>query len=79
MPLEKELAVYKEQLPALLTQKGKFVVIKGDKVVDFFVTYQDAIKEGYKAFGLDSFLVKKIQASEEIHHFTRKIVPGGAL
>ncbi len=79
MPLEKELAAYKVQLPSLLAQEGEFVLIKGDKVVGIFVTYEDAIKEGYKAFGLDSFLVKKIQASEEIHYFTRKIVPGAAL
>jgi hypothetical protein len=78
MALEKELKTYNEQLPKLLAQEGKFVLIKGDKVIDVFATYEDAIKEGYKA-GLESFLVKKIQATEEIHFFTRSILPSATL
>jgi hypothetical protein len=34
-------------LPDLKEQQGKFVLIHGDEVVDFYVAYEDAIKAGY--------------------------------
>jgi hypothetical protein len=73
MPLEKELEVYRNQFPKLLadSNEGKFVLIHGESVVDVFGTYEDAIKEGYVKFGLEPFLVKKIQAIEQIHLISR--------
>jgi hypothetical protein len=47
MALEQELATYKAKLPDLKEQQGKFVLIHGDEVVDFYVAYEDAIKAGY--------------------------------
>ena len=55
MPLEKELAVFEQKLPEFRDQEGRFVLIHGDAVVDFFSTYDDALKEGYQKFGLESF------------------------
>ncbi|MFI5251208.1 MAG: hypothetical protein ACHQQQ_02145 [Bacteroidota bacterium] len=79
MALEKELETYKRELPNLLVNEGKFVLIKGDKVIDTFATYEDAIKEGYKICGLEPFLVRKIQAVEQVHFFTRPISPSAPL
>ena len=31
---------------------GKFVLIKGDDVIDIFTSYEDALKEGYAKFQL---------------------------
>jgi hypothetical protein len=75
MALEKELEVYNKELANLLPNEGKFVLIVGDKVIDVFAAYEDAIKEGYKIAGLNPFLVKKIQAEEQVQFFTRSIVP----
>ena len=47
MPLEKELETYRKKLPELKAQEGKFVLIHGEEIVDFFSTYEDAIKSGY--------------------------------
>jgi hypothetical protein len=75
MALEKELETYKNTLPSLLKDEGKFVLIKGDNVIDVFNTYEDAIKEGYKISGLEPFFVKQIQKVEQVHFFSRNIIP----
>jgi hypothetical protein len=77
--LEKELEVYKKELPNLLAQEGKYVLIYQEKVIDTFSSYEDAIKEGYKIAQLNVFLVKKIQSTEEVHFFTRNITPNSTL
>jgi len=75
MALEKELATYTEKLPSMANNEGKFVLIHGDKIVDFFVTYDDAIKAGYQTFGTNPFLVKRIQTTEPILFMSRSLGP----
>jgi len=75
MALETELATYHTKLPELKQHEGKFVLIHGDQIIDFFSTYEDAIKSGYQRFDLEPFLVKKIATVEPIFHFTRHILP----
>jgi hypothetical protein len=77
MALEKELATYRAQVSALQEQQGKFVLIHGADVVDFYAAYEDAIKAGYQQFKLEPFLVKQVSAAEAVRHFTRQIVPQG--
>jgi len=73
MALEKEIETYNAQLPNLLADQGKFVVISGEKVIGTFVSYEDALKCGYEKCGLTPFLVKKIQALEQIQYFSRDL------
>lgn len=73
MALEKELALYEQELPNLLKDEGKYVLIGGDRVVDVFSSYDDALKAGYKEFKLTAFLVKRIQQVQQVHFFTRDI------
>jgi hypothetical protein len=73
MALEKELETYKSKLPDLKANEGKFVLIQGDQVVDTFTSYEDALKEGYKQFGLKPFLVKQILTIEPVFCFTRPV------
>lgn len=75
MALEQELATYKAKLPELTQYEGKFVLIHGDKILDFFSTYEDAIKAGYQNFKLQPFLVKKVLTSEPVFFITRNIIP----
>ena len=75
MALEKELATYKRELPKLLANTGKFVLIHEDEVAGCWETYPDALQEGYRLFGLQPFLVKQIQPVEFIHHMTRDVHP----
>jgi hypothetical protein len=69
--LEKELETYRQKLPAMLLEEGKFALIHGNQVVGTFDTYADALSEGYKLFKLDPFLVKQIQAVEQAHFIAR--------
>jgi hypothetical protein len=71
MALERELQTYRQKLPELLVDEGKFVLIHGDQIVDVFGTYEDAIKEGYGKFQLDPFMVKQIQSVEQVHFISR--------
>jgi hypothetical protein len=74
--LEQELAVYRSKLPELLKAEceGKFVLIHKDQIVDFFSSYDDAIRAGYSKFGLEPFLVKQIHALERDHFISRFVV-----
>jgi len=74
--LEKEMSVYAKKLAEFaVSHQGKYVLIHGEDVVDFFSSYDDAIKAGYDKFGLAPFLVKQVQALEQIHLITRLVGP----
>jgi hypothetical protein len=73
MALEKEIETYKKKLPELKAEEGKFVLIRGDTLVGVFTSYQDAVKEGYEKFKLEPFLIRKIQAFEQVQFITRLI------
>jgi len=76
MALEKELETYKNKLGELKAQGGKFALIQGDKIVDTYSSYEDAIKEGYLHFGVATpFLVKQILAMEQAHSISRLLDP----
>lgn len=71
---EVEIKTYNENLPSLLEHIGKYVLIKGDDVVDVFDAYEDALKEGYKKYDDAVFFVKKIAQAEQVSFFTRDIL-----
>ena len=71
--LEKELETYRENLPSLLADEGKFALIHDGEVMGTFDTYSDALTEGYKLFKLEPFLVKQIQAIEQVHFIARAV------
>lgn len=71
--LEQEIATYNRLLPTLLGQVGRYALIKGDRLVDTFDTYHDAMKHGYGEFKLDQFMVKQIAPAEPVAYFTRDL------
>ena len=75
MPLERELATYRAKLPELAAQEGKFVLIHGRDVVGTYSSYEDALRQGYREFGLDPFLVKQVQSTEQVHFVSQVLVP----
>lgn len=75
MLLEQELKTYQQEKERLLLEsKGKFVLIKGDKIIGIYAAKEDALVEGYKRFGNTEFLVKEITEIEPVHFFTRPLV-----
>ena len=75
MTLERELATFKSKLSEWTEHEGKYVLIHGEDVVDFFSSYDDALKAGYGKFQLKPFLVKQIQVIEQVHFISRFAQP----
>jgi hypothetical protein len=75
MGLERELETYRENLPNLLHDKGKFVLIHGDTIAGVWDTYREALEEGYAQFELSPFLVKRIEEHEKVHFIRQPIQP----
>jgi hypothetical protein len=73
MALEKELETYARELPNLLANERKFVLIHGEEIAGFWDTYEDALQAGYQRFGLTPFLVKRVEGIETVQYFTRDI------
>jgi hypothetical protein len=71
--ISQALETYSRELPKLLQDEGKFVLIFADQVVGIFGTYEDALMAGYEKFQLKPFLVKRIQAVETVHQFSRPL------
>lgn len=59
---EIELATYYKNLQRLRDENplGGFVVIKGETILDVWLNDLDALKEGYKAFGEERFMIKDL-------------------
>lgn len=75
MALEVEMEVYERSLQGLLSDEGKYVLIHKKDIHGVFDTYNDALKAGYDKCGLEPFLVKKIQAVDQVQYFTRALAP----
>lgn len=77
MGLEREYEAYKRELPRLLEQgeNGRFALIRGDAVISVWDTYRDAIQTGYDHFGLQPFMVKRVELVETPVVITRLLVP----
>ena len=79
MSLEKELEAYKKKLPELLGQEGKFVLFHGEALVGVYTSYEDAVKAGYEKFKLQPFLVRQIQAVDQVQFVSRLFGPSARL
>ena len=72
MALEKEIETYEKKLHSeLLAHEGQFVVIQGEEIAGYADSYSDALRLGYGKFSLSPFLVKRIQAVEQVQFVAR--------
>lgn len=73
--LAEERATFQSRLPDLLrAHAGRFVLIKGQDVVACFDDRDAALREGYRRFGVVSFLVRKV-AEEDAVVYLPNVVP----
>lgn len=71
----KELETYEKNKQKLLKDsRGKFVLIKGEEIVNVFDTYSDAVKVGIDKFGNTPFLVKQILEVDQTQNFTSNLI-----
>ncbi len=70
MELKKEYEAYKANFDRLFAEHpNEFVLIKEDKIIDTFKSYDDALKIGLEKLGNIPFLIKKIDKEEDMHFF----------
>ena len=63
MMLEEERRFFNENLATWLAEyPGKVVLVKGQRLVGVFDSVDAALAEGARQFGLESFLVRPVQA-----------------
>lgn len=73
--LSKEIETYEKNKQKLLKESsGKFVLIKGEEIINVFDTSSDAIKVGIDKFGNTPFLVKQILEIEPTQNFTSNLI-----
>jgi len=72
MALETELETFQKELPNLLANAGKYVLIHGQEV-SVWDSQDEAIDAGYERYGLKQFLVKEIAEHEVPRHFSRRV------
>lgn len=66
MALEQELEFYQSQKQALLqTHKGQFALIKGEKLLGAYTTFEEAFNAGVAAVGTEPFLIKEVTEQDE--------------
>jgi len=75
MFLEKERATYQRELPVLLKDEGKFVLIHGEDIAGLFETEEEAVEAGDNRFGLEPFLVHQIREKEPVQFTPYNLTP----
>jgi hypothetical protein len=65
-PLQKEREFFKaNQAEWLKAYPGKFVLVKEDKLLGVFDNAENAVADGLRRFGSESFLVRGVGEQEE--------------
>lgn len=64
--LDEERQFYAENLASWLSQyPGKFVLVKGRELIGVFDTTEEPLAEGARRFGLEPFLIRRVQELQE--------------
>ena len=73
--LQREYRVYLKHHDEFVPQHlNDFVLIKGDRIVDFYKSYEAALESGLENFGNVPFFIKDVKMEEEIHFFHQRII-----
>ncbi len=69
--LQTELEVFERLRLSLLDRASdRYALVKGSDLVDTFGSEAEAIREGYRRFGNEAFLVKRIVVADVPMNFT---------
>lgn len=70
MALETELEYFKSKLPELLKHyDGQYALIKGNKLLGTYTTFQEAYNAGVQELGNEEFLIRQVSESEPMANF----------
>jgi hypothetical protein len=66
MVLDREMATFQANLPALLEKDaGRYVLIHADQIASVWDTQDEALEEGYRRWLFEPFMVHHIVAEEK--------------
>jgi len=69
--LEKEEKAFEQNLPELLkTDLGKFVLVKGDKIIGVYSVIADALSSGYEKYKEQPFFIRQVSLTQQPLDFT---------
>ncbi|WP_056510690.1 hypothetical protein [Acinetobacter sp. Root1280] len=71
--LDYEFNRYLQELPNLSCNEGMYVLIFKDEPLNFFNSYDDALKVGYAKYGLEPFLVQQVTINPTPMNFFREV------
>ncbi len=67
--LEKERKYFENNRAEWLAKHSdKFILVKGEELIGIFNTQQEALIEGARRFGTESFLVRQVEESEQLYY-----------
>jgi len=62
--IQREAQTLRDNRAKIMENVGKFVLIHGESIVDYFPSYGLAATKGYDLFGLKDFLVTEVRAHQ---------------
>ena len=69
MTFDEDVAYFNAHVAELVTEhKGKIVLIKDQKVVDYYSNFVDAHKDALKRFGITDVLISEIGLGEPVNY-----------
>ena len=72
--LKREYRVYLKHRDEFVPEHlNDFVLIKGDRIINFYKSYEDALESGLENFGNVPFFIRDVKKEEEIHFFQQRI------
>jgi hypothetical protein len=71
--LEKDEAALNAELPKLVAEAGKYVLVFEQKLIGTFTTYEEALSKGYELAGVKPFLVQQISQVPQVQQFSRVV------
>ncbi len=76
-PIAQEWETYRREAGRLLAEgrEGRFVLIKGGRIVDFFDTEEEGIAAGYRLFTRGPFFVQQVREYERVYFHLRALLP----
>jgi hypothetical protein len=72
-PTAREWETYRREVGRLLAEghEGRVVLIKGDQIVDFFDSEEEAERAGIEQFLLSGFLIHRVREHEPVYFHLR--------
>lgn len=66
---------FQSKLPELLKEhRNQFVLIKDQKIDGFYLSMEEALKQGYEKFGDVEFLIQEITDEKRVHYINSAFI-----